>query len=493
MRILLATSEVAPLAKTGGLADVCGALPAALRQEGHEVTVIMPAYRQSLASNLDIEATEIHFDVPIGGNTVSGEVYRTQLPDGTDVILVGHKGYFDRPELYRELGEDYKDNCERFVFFCRGVLELIRLLKLQPDVVHCNDWQTGLIPAYLKLEYNNTPGYQDLASVLTVHNLAYQGVFWHWDMELTGLDWSHFNHHQMEFHGKLNLLKTGLVFADWLTTVSPRYAEEIQSPEHGCGLEGVLQLRSSVLTGIVNGVDYSQWDPATDPHLAQNYDVSNWKVGKPVNKAALQSELDLPPSPTTPLIGIIGRLASQKGWDLLAPIIQSWSEREDVQWAILGTGEPEYHAMLSELAESRPHRVTARLEFSEALAHRIEAAADMFAMPSRYEPCGLNQLYSLRYGTVPIVHATGGLADTICDASATAFRHGVANGFSFAAYEQERLEESLKRATSMYRQPQTGWTQLVENGMRQDWSWRQSARQYIEIYESIRHGGADSC
>ena len=338
MKILLATSEVAPLAKTGGLADVCGALPHALRQEGQQCTVIMPAYRHTLESGLPIETTDLRFDVPIGPKTVSGEVYRTQLADGSDVVLVGHAGYFDRPELYRADGKDYPDNCERFVFFCRAVMELIRLLELEPTVVHCNDWQTGLIPAYLKLEYNNTPGYEKIASLLTIHNLAYQGTFWHWDMELTGLDWARFNYHEMEFYGQLNLLKTGLVYADWLTTVSPRYSQEIQTPEHGCGLQGVLQNRSHQLTGIVNGVDYTQWSPECDPHLEQPFEPANWREFKPVNKAALQRELDLPQAPDTPLIGVIGRLATQKGWDLLAPIMKRWSQTEDVQWAILGTG-----------------------------------------------------------------------------------------------------------------------------------------------------------
>ncbi|MCA9177677.1 MAG: glycogen synthase GlgA [Planctomycetales bacterium] len=493
MKILLATSEVVPLAKTGGLADVCGALPVALQQEGHQPTVIMPAYRQALESGLPIEQLDLRFDVPIGGKTVSGEVYRTELADGIPVILVGQSSYFDRNQLYREDGEDYPDNCERFVFFSRAVMELIRLLELKPDIVHCNDWQTGLIPAYLKLEYANTSGYENIASLMTVHNLAYQGVFWHWDMALTGLDWSHFNYHEMEFYGQLNLLKTGLVFADWLTTVSPRYAQEIQTPEHGCGLEGVLQERANVLTGIVNGVDYKKWSPEHDPHLAQSYDVHNWVDSKPVNKLALQRELQLPECARTPLIGVIGRLASQKGWDLLAPVMRHWAHREDVQWAILGTGEPEYHSLVSDLAGSHPERVAVRLEFSERMAHRIEAGADMFVMPSRYEPCGLNQLYSLRYGTVPIVHATGGLADTICDATPATFRYGVANGFSFAPYEEPRLDQALRRASTMYHQPQMGWNKLVENGMKQDWSWRQSARQYIELYETIRRTKGDAC
>jgi starch synthase len=425
------------------------------------------------------------FDIPIGSKVVPGRLLRGTLP-GSDIAVyfVDQPAYFDRPELYRERGEDYRDNCERFVFFSRAVMEAMRLLRVPMDVVHCNDWQTGLIPAYLRIEYEHARGYEQLVSVLTIHNLAYQGQFWHWDMLLTGLDWKYFNWRQMEFYGNLNLLKTGLVFTDAITTVSSRYAQEIQQHPLGCGLEGVLQQRNQDVFGIVNGVDYTSWSPETDPQLPANYSISNWRDGKAACKAALCRSLGLPQRVGVPLIGLVGRLADQKGWDLVATVMQRWVQHMDVQWVILGTGEPMYHKLLYGLAESHPQRIAVRLEFSDPLAHQIEAAADMFLMPSRYEPCGLNQLYSLRYGTVPIVRETGGLADTIQDATADNLGKGTANGFSFEPYEASALEEALHRACGVFANQPEVWKQLVETGMRQDWSWMQSAMKYVHTYET---------
>lgn len=485
MNILLATSEAVPFAKTGGLADVSAALPLELSRLGHRPAVILPAYRRALACGQPIESTGIDVSVQIGSKTVDGLLLKSKLPDSdVPVYLVQQDDYYNRDELYGIDGSDYVDNCERFVFFCRAVLEAIRLLQLDVDVLHANDWQTGLLPAYLKVEYRATPGYERIASLFTIHNLAYQGTFWHWDMLLTGLDWKYFNWHQMEFYGKLNLMKTGLVFADAINTVSPRYAEEIQSPPLGCGLEGVLQQRHDDLSGIINGVDYATWDPATDLQLAMNYDAGTAAKGKAACKAALQSELGLPVLPRTPVIGLISRLADQKGLDLVAGVIQDWVRTTDVQWTILGSGDPKYQQLLGTLAERYPQRVAARLSFSDDLAHRIEAGADMFLMPSRYEPCGLNQLYSLKYGTVPVVRATGGLADTIVDATRETLADGTATGFSFREYGMLALSETLRRAVEAYKQPET-WSQLVTTGMRQDWSWSRSARQYAALYQSI--------
>lgn len=483
MNILLASSEVTPFAKTGGLADVCGALPMQLTALGHSVSVFLPAYRQTRHCGLTIEPTDTWFDIPIGSKIVRGRLLCAQLPDGeTTVYLVEQDNYYDRPELYREKGEDYKDNCERFVFFSRAILEAIRLLNLNIDLVHCNDWQTGLLPAYLNIEYPEAKGYEHIASLITIHNMAYQGNFWHWDMALTGIDWRYFNYHQMEFYGGLNLLKTGLVFADAINTVSPRYAEEIQQHPLGCGLEGVLQSRRDVLSGIINGVDYMVWNPAIDDHLPTKYDETNWVERKPICKATLQREVGLPENPFVPLIGLIGRLADQKGFDLVAAIMQQWAANEDVQWVILGTGEPTYHDLLSRLAGEFPHRVAVRLGFSDDLAHRIEAGSDLFLMPSRYEPCGLNQLYSLKYGTIPVVHATGGLADTIVDASPTNLSSGFANGFAFFDYSVQELESKLRKACETYRHNRPVWHQLVDTAMRQDWSWTNSAQQYVDLY-----------
>jgi starch synthase len=487
LNIVFASSEVAPFAKTGGLADVSGALPIELARLGHNVAVMMPAYRQVKQSGLPIEPLGVKFDIPIGNKIVRGRLLRGVLP-GSDVpvFFVEQDDYFDRPELYRVKGEDYKDNCERFVFFCRATLESIRLLNLPVDVIHCHDWQTSLIPAYLHIEYLHCHGYEHIASLLTIHNLAYQGLFWHWDMLLTGLDWKYFNWSQMEFYGKLNLLKTGIVFADGLTTVSQRYSQEIQSDPLGSGLEGVLQQRKNELSGIVNGVHYDVWNPATDPHLAARYDVTSWQAGKAACKAALQQELGLPVSPQTPLIALVGRLADQKGWDLVAEVMRRWVNEMDVQWAILGTGEPPYHDLLGELSRNHPGKVAAKLEFSDPLAHRFEAGADLFLMPSRYEPCGLNQLYSLKYGTVPVVRATGGLVDTVVPATPANLAGKAATGFVFEDYTPAALDAILRETVATYWQNPAVWQQLVETGMRQDWSWAASARQYELAYVAAK-------
>ncbi len=482
MNILLATSEAVPFAKTGGLADVCGALPGELARLGHEVALILPAYRQTHYGNQPIEPMGIDFIVPIGSKMVTGHLLRSKIP-GTEVpvYLVQQEQYFDRDQLYSVDGNDYSDNCERFVFFNRAVLEAIRLLDMPVDVLHCNDWQTGLLPAYLKIEYQSVPRYQRIASLLTVHNMSYQGQFWHWDMLLTGLDWKYFNWRQMEFHGNLNVLKTGLVFADSINTVSPRYAQEIQSSPLGCGLEGVLQYRHDVLSGILNGIDPNEWNPAMDRHLPANYDARNVAQVKPICKAALQRELGLPQDSTAPLLGFVGRLTDQKGIDLVVDVMQRWLQTSDAQWAILGTGQPQFHKALKTLAERFPQKVALRLEFSNPLAHRIEAGADIFLMPSRFEPCGLNQMYSLRYGTVPLVRSTGGLADTIVGYDPL-MPNPNANGFAFQECSALALSETLRQACDLLRRGEV-WQRLMSVGMHQDWSWARSARQYVELYQ----------
>ncbi|MBC8352497.1 MAG: glycogen synthase GlgA [Planctomycetes bacterium] len=486
MNILIASSEVAPFSKTGGLADVCGALPGALQNLGHQPIVFTPFYRQVRESGATLEPTDVTFEIPIGSKVMIGRLLKGTIPgSGATVYFVDQPEYFDREQLYQEEGQDYKDNCERFVFFSRAVMEAIRLLDLPVDAIHCNDWQTSLIPALLRIEYQHARGYEDIVALMTIHNMAYQGHFWHWDMLLTGLDWKYFNWNQMEFWGNLNLMKTGLVFADAISTVSPRYAQEIQN-DLGCGLEGVLRQRSASLFGIINGVDYNLWDPAVDPHLAANYTVDNWTDGKAACKAAIQSEFGLPNEPDTPLIGLVGRLADQKGWDLVGDVMQRWVNRENVQWVILGTGDPHYHEMLDGLAQQRPDRIGVRLGFSDPLARQIEAGSDMFLMPSRYEPCGLNQLYSLKYGTVPIVRETGGLADSIRDASPENLSNGTANGFSFQVYDTDQLEVTLQRACDTYKTRRDTWNNLVVTGMKQDWSWEASARQYVDIFQQLQ-------
>ena len=484
MKVLFATPEVVPFCKTGGLGDVCGSLPVELAKLGHEPVIVMPAFRQALDSGRPIHPTGARFEIPIGRKTVPGTFLRSTLPgDEVPVYLVHQPQYYDRPELYRENGHDYKDNCERFVFFCRAALEAIKHFDLGTELVHCHDWTSGLIPVYLKTELCGVPPYDSMASLLTIHNIAYQGNFWHWDMELTGIDWKFFNWRQMEFFGNLSFLKSGISFADALSTVSPRYAKEIQQPPLSCGLEGILHHRHDDLFGIINGVDYREWNPEIDPHLGgHNFGPNNFAAGKRDCKAALQGEMGLPQVPDQPLVAMIGRLADQKGFDLVAKLIPQWAPESNVQWVILGTGEPQYHELLSDLAKQYPDKVAVRLGFSNELAHRIEAGADIFVMPSRYEPCGLNQLYSLKYGTVPVVHATGGLADTIRNLTDETLSSGTANGFSFDEYTTATLAAELERACQTYANRPV-WEQLIRNGMRQDWSWNHSAREYGRLYE----------
>lgn len=484
MKILLASSEVEPFAKTGGLADVCGTLPRELERLGHEVVVFLPAFRSVRQAPVPITATSVQLAVPVGSKLVTGRLLESRLPESQVVVyLVENEPYFDRQQLYGENGSDYPDNCERFVFFCRAVLEAIRLLDLEIDLIHANDWQTALLPVYLKCELDATFPYENIPSLLTIHNLAYQGRFWHWDMLLTGLDWKYFNWRQMEFYGQLNLLKSGIAFADAINTVSPTYALEIQTSEQGYGLEGALQHRAGVLSGILNGIDTRVWNPRTDPHLSMNYGVENWREGKAKNKATLQQQMGLKVDPKIPLIGIVGRMASQKGWSLIMPVMQHWLATIDAQWVVLGTGQPEYESAVAALRNKHADKLGINLSFSEPLAHLIEAGADLFLMPSQYEPCGLNQMYSMAYGTVPVVRRTGGLADTVVDTNDATLERGTANGFSFNAFLPQALEQALARAVWTFQSKPDVWQRLVERGMTSDWSWGQSARQYAELYE----------
>ncbi len=512
MNILFATAEAVPFCKTGGLGDVCGSLPRELAQLGHRPVVVLPAFRQVFEAGLPIEPTGVYFTVPIGQKQVEGQFLRSHLPDSdVPVFFIDQPDYYDREQLYGNGSEDYKDNCERFTFYCQAVLKAITLLDLGTQLVHCHDWCAGLIPAYVRTMLAERPPYDQLATVFTIHNLAHQGNFWHWDMALTGIDWKHFNWREMEFYGNLSLMKSGITFADTISTVSPTYAQEILRAPLGCGLEGALQHRRDDLVGIINGVDTSQWNPQADPFLDnaafdnptsgyQGYDVKSYQQGKAACKAALQEEMGLPLKPDVPLLAMVGRLADQKGFDLIARVMHGWatepksakeipkSAKEiNAQWVILGTGEAKYHHVLSQLAAEHPERVAVRLEFSNALAHRIEAGADIFLMPSQYEPCGLNQLYSLKYGTVPVVRSTGGLADTVIDASEATLADGTATGFAFAEYTSLALSGAIDRAIQAF-SDKAVWEQLVTTGMMQDWSWLHSAREYAEMYQqTVEH------
>ena len=485
MNIVFVASEAVPFAKTGGLADVAGALPRAVAALGHSACLLIPCYRKVWEAGPEFVGTGIPLHVPVGPATVLGHVYESRLP-GSDVpvFLVDQPGYFDREGLYGHPGHDFEDNCERFVFFQRAVLRAISALGIKPDVVHCNDWQTGLIPIYLKTIDRDLPGLADAGTLFTIHNLAYQGLFWHWDMPLTGLDWGLFNYRALEFHGKLSFMKAGLTFADMLSTVSPTYAHEIQSQRLGAGLDGLLRERQSDLRGIVNGIDVEAWTPSHEPMLAERYDLETVASGKAACKAWLQAHAGLPVRPDVPLFAQIGRLESQKGWDLLADVAEGLLDR-DVQLVVLGTGNPKYHDLVQGLVRRYPDKVWAHLGFSDALAHQIEAGADVFLMPSLFEPCGLTQLYSLAHGTVPVVHATGGLVDTVVDLNPRTLSDGRATGFVFDQPTAHSLWEALVRVLDAWRDRET-WDKLVRAGMSADWSWGRSARKYVEVYGEIQ-------
>jgi starch synthase len=502
LRILVAAPEVVGFAKTGGLADVTGALPAALARRGHQCAVLLPLYRCCRAAAL--EATEHAFQVPVGGRAIRGRLWRSTLPGSeVPVWLVEQPEYFERddPALGRGLYQlsvaggsrrDYADNSARFAFFCRAALEALRLIGFWPDVLHANDWQTGLIPVYLRELYDRLAEerlrlhYDRIHTLMTVHNVAYQGVFPAADLQLTGLDWRLFNHHQLEFYGRLNFLKAGLVFADLISTVSPTYAREIQTPYYGGGLHGVFTERGDRLFGIVNGVDYRAWDPATDRRLPAHFSVDAIEPGKPQCKAHLQRQQGLAVEPRTPLVGVVARLVEQKGIELILKAAPDFLGG-GAQLVVLGEGDPAYQRALEELQGRFPERMRLTVGFDEGLAHRIEAGADLFLMPSLYEPSGLNQLYSMHYGTPPVVRATGGLADTVTDATPQTLAAGTATGFRFAAYSGEALAETVRRAVALYRDQPQQWRAIMVHGMRQDWSWDRSAAEYEKIYQRLAH------
>ncbi len=486
MNILLVSSEAAPLAKTGGLADVCGALPKALAQLGHEVALIMPAYRST--KKYPSEPTGIEFRVWIAGREVRGTYRKCRIPEiGAPVYLVEHDMYFDRDGLYNNNNEDYTDNCERFVFFSYAVMEAIRLLNIPVDILHLNDWQTGLIPALLSIYYRDYPEYQKIATLYTIHNIAYQGVFPASAMSLTGLHWKYFNWLQMECYDHLNLLKTGIVFSDGITTVSPNYALEITRSPGGCGLEDVLRSRRDVLWGITNGIDMDEWNPETDVYIDTHFNLKTRAEGKLACKLALQKQMDLPQRADVPMIGLVGRLTEQKGFDLAVELIyQKVAAGEDVQWVLLGSGDPILENRLRELAAHNPWNVGVSIRYSNELAHRIIAGSDMFLMPSRFEPCGLTQLYSFRYGTIPVVHSTGGLVDTVTDLTSETEKDGTATGIRFSHADMEGITWGVNRALDVYRNRPKLWKKMQDAGMKLDISWRQSAEKYVELYEKIR-------
>ncbi len=473
MNIVFISSEVAPFARTGGLGDVVGSLPKGLQRLGHKVSIFMPLYGRIRRDEFKLSPTGFQPSVPIGDKLVTGLVYSANLPDTKiPVYLIEKEEYYNRDEFYVDpsTGRDYADNCERFSFFSRAVLETIKSIGIRPDVIHCNDWQSALVPTYLKSLYKDDDYFEDTLSVLTIHNVGYQGLFPKEDLRVTGLESGDHNWKQLEYYGKINLLKGGIAFSDVITTVSKKYAEEIQTEEFGGDLYGVLKERGRDLYGIINGIDYSVWNPEGDRLIPATYGPNNME-GKKKCKKHLLEKVGLAGKRDVPLIGMIGRLAVQKGIDLL---LECWDElmKLDVEFTLLGSGEKKYQEAMKSLADKYPGKASVCIGFDNQLSHEIEAGADMFLMPSRYEPCGLNQLYSLKYGTVPIVRKTGGLADTITPSV----------GFLFESYSSEEMLKAVRGAVETYND-RAKWVGLMRAGMLQDWSWDKSARLYAELYQ----------
>jgi len=474
-RILFCASEVYPLIKTGGLADVAGSLPHALKKLGHDVHIALPAYSAVLAQLK--HPPVMRSEIRVGQHFVG--IRQTTLPGSrVPVWLIDCPSLFKRDgnPYHNAQGEPWPDNAERFALFCQAIVAMALNrcgLNWQPQLVHCNDWQTGLVPALLELEP------QRPATVFTIHNLAYQGVFDRTSFEALELDETLWHYERLEYHGHFSFIKGGLAFADRINTVSPTYAKEIQTPEFGYGLQGTLQHRAQRLSGILNGINSEVWNPGTDAYLPHKYNHQQL-AGKALNKRALQQQFGLPQDPEVLLLGMVSRLAQQKGFDLLLDILPQLRERP-VQLALIGSGDKTYELALKKAAKRQPQTIGVHLGYDEALAHLIEAGADVFLMPSRFEPCGLNQMYSQRYGTLPIVTPVGGLYDTVVDADETGFAQQTANGFVMEDISEPALLDAIDRAVMLYAKPQE-WKKLMRTAMRLDRSWHHSAQEYARLY-----------
>jgi starch synthase len=435
----------------------------ALENLKHEVIVVMPKYGCVNKAGVEIKQLKPGFSFAEIGKNIK-------------VYFIENDQYYARPGLYGEKTGDYADNLSRFSFYSKRTLELLKIIDFKPDVIHCNDWQSALIAVYLKTQFKNDLFYKKTKSILTVHNLAYQGLFPKDQFASLGLDNSLFSIDGFEFYGNINFLKAGIIFADFITTVSQGYAREILTPEFGCGLEEVLKKRKDRLSGIINGLDYSLWDPRIDKYIFQNYDADDLS-GKKKNKKELQKLCNLRVSEDVPLLGFVGRLAEQKGIDILSEIIKDLGNLK-IEVVILGTGDLKYHVLLEEVAKRIPESFSLNLKFDDVLAHRIYAGCDMFLMPSRYEPCGLGQMISFKYGTMPVAYKTGGLADTVVDYNSDA-KNG--NGFVFSQYSKETFLDAIRRGVSLCAD-KNKWDKLVKKAMKLNFSWEESAKKYVELY-----------
>ena len=477
MKILLASSEVHPFSKTGGLADMAGAMGKALARAGHEARIVTPLYRGIRERFPQMRRVDWYFDLPLGNRRVQATFWSLEMEKGLLVYFIAQPDFFDRPALYHENNISYADNADRFIFLSKCVAHLARYLPWRPDIVHVHDWQTALVPALI-LHQERTEGWGNPPpTCLTIHNLAYQGIFPPGAFALTNLPPDFFTIEGAEFYGHLNCLKAGIMFADVITTVSPRYAREIMTEEFGYGLDGLLRRRRNRFRGILNGVDYDEWNPAHDPFLPSAYTITRL-AGKAVCKLALQKEVGLPERGEVPLFATISRLADQKGVDIQLGALEEMLST-DMQFILLGNGASTYERGYSELARRFPAKAAARVDYDERLAHRIEAACDFYIMPSRFEPSGLNQMYSLRYGAIPIVRATGGLDDSVVDLMEDTKR---ANGIKFREYSARALAKAIRKALALYQQPDL-LRQYQHNAMKTVFPWEQTVQEYLEVYE----------
>lgn len=480
MRILLASSEIHPYSKTGGLADMVGALGKTLARAGHQVGMVTPLYLGVRERFPGLQPIDLSLDFPLGLRWVRGEVWKLETAPGLTVYFIDEPGFYQRSTLYQKDDVDYSDNAERFIFFSKAVAHLGLHLPWKPEWVHLNDWQTGMA-ALLLHHQRRLPGWTDAPRVcMTVHNLFYQGLFPASQYQLTNLPWDYFVPAGVEFYGQTNCLKAGIAYADFITTVSPRYAREITTQEFGCGLDGLLRSRQDRLLGIINGVDYDEWNTEKNPYLPYPYTKADL-AGKEADKAELQKEFDLPVDPSIPLFGNIGRLVEQKGVDIMLDALDEMLSA-NIQFALLGTGSAVFQRAYQDLARRFPGRASVRIGFDEGLSHRVEAGCDFFLMPSRFEPCGLNQMYSLRYGTIPIVRATGGLDDTVVDIKEDPAK---ADGIKFYEYSGSALAKGLRKAMALYAEKEL-LRHFRQNAMTADFSWDRTAAQFVEVYSNLR-------
>jgi starch synthase len=476
VRVLFVASEGLPFSKTGGLADVIEALPRCLVASGHAVAVVLPRYRDTKFTGV----VEPSVTIPMGNRLRFPAVADGGIIAGVRYFFVDDPAYFDRDGFYGNVNGDFPDNAERYTEFCRAAIEIAKHVWM-PDVFHCHDWQTGPVPILLRSSYGDDPAVKDLPVVFTIHNMGYHGQFGADVLDRTGIPRVLFNNGSLEFYGYVNFLKGGLVYSDYLTTVSRKYAEEIRTPDFGYGLDGVVRDRGGRMIGILNGVDYTAWNPEKDKLIAAKYSVKDL-TGKVACKRALLEVMGLPQeNMSRPVIGIVSRFADQKGFDLIADRAHELMS-EDLVLAVLGTGERRYEELFRSLAKTFPGRVGVKIAYDEAIAHQVEAGADMFLMPSRYEPCGLNQIYSLKYGTVPIVRATGGLDDTI---ESFDLQHGTGTGFKFVEYSGSALIGAVRQALQHHADERI-WKRIQLNGMAKDFSWKKSAAEYAKLYVAAR-------